>query len=60
MGFQPHVLDKINDILNRYDFDFIINSVHIIEHKDLIPEPSLKAGHSSRLMKDIWRKSFAQ
>ncbi len=34
MGFQPHVTDKINNTLNQFDFDFVINSVHIIEHKD--------------------------
>lgn len=34
MGFQPHVVDNVNTILNRYDFDFVINSVHIIDHTD--------------------------
>jgi histidinol-phosphatase (PHP family) len=34
MGFQPQVVNKINDIINSYDFDFIINSVHIIDHMD--------------------------
>ncbi|HEY5583962.1 MAG TPA: histidinol-phosphatase HisJ family protein [Ruminiclostridium sp.] len=34
MGFQPHLLDKINKILDTYNFDFVINSVHIIDHID--------------------------
>lgn len=34
MGFQPHVLDKINTVLDKYRFDFIINSVHIIDKMD--------------------------
>ncbi|QNU65535.1 histidinol-phosphatase HisJ family protein [Ruminiclostridium herbifermentans] len=34
MGFQPHVIDEINKTINNYPFDFIINSVHIIDHLD--------------------------
>lgn len=34
MGFQPHVVNEINQTLNKYPFDFIINSVHIIDHLD--------------------------
>ncbi|ACL76275.1 histidinol-phosphatase HisJ family protein [Ruminiclostridium cellulolyticum] len=34
MGYQPQVIDEIENTLNSYSFDFVINSVHIIEHKD--------------------------
>lgn len=34
MGFQPHVLGEINTTLNKYPFDFVINSVHIVDHLD--------------------------
>lgn len=34
MGFQPHVLEEINKVMDKYSFDFIINSVHIIDHLD--------------------------
>lgn len=34
MGFQPQVLDQINKTLNKYSFDFVINSVHIINNLD--------------------------
>ncbi len=34
MGFQPHVLDLIKETLSKYPFDFILNSVHIIDHMD--------------------------
>jgi len=34
MGFQSHVLDEINKILSNHPFDFVINSVHVIDHMD--------------------------
>ncbi len=34
MGFQPQVLNEINKTINAYPFDFVINSVHIIDHLD--------------------------
>jgi len=34
MGFQPHVLSKINETLSEYPFDFVINSVHVIDLLD--------------------------
>ncbi len=34
MGFQPHVVDEINQVLTEYPFDFVINSVHIIDRMD--------------------------
>jgi histidinol-phosphatase (PHP family) len=34
MGFQPQVLEPINRVLLKYPFDFVINSVHIIDHMD--------------------------
>ncbi len=34
MGFQPHLINEINKTLLKYPFDFVINSVHVIEHLD--------------------------
>ncbi|MHB8064347.1 MAG: histidinol-phosphatase HisJ family protein [Ruminiclostridium sp.] len=34
MGFQPHVLKDINKTIDKYPFDFVINSVHIVDHLD--------------------------
>lgn len=34
MGYQPQVLDKINQLLEQLPFDFIINSVHIVDNTD--------------------------
>jgi histidinol-phosphatase (PHP family) len=35
IGYQSHVKDEIQSFLNRYDFDFVILSIHYIEQKDL-------------------------
>ncbi len=34
MGFQPQVINEINKTIKDYPFDFVINSVHIIDHLD--------------------------
>jgi histidinol-phosphatase (PHP family) len=34
IGYQPHVVKEMNDIFNKYSFDFVIGSVHIIEKTD--------------------------
>lgn len=35
IGIQPHVLEKTNSILEKYDFDFVIGSVHVVDKTDL-------------------------
>jgi histidinol-phosphatase (PHP family) len=34
MGDQPHVRDQIKQLVNRYDFDFIIGSIHYLNGLD--------------------------
>lgn len=34
MGFQPHVVDQIIQTVSQHPFDFVINSVHIIDSTD--------------------------
>lgn len=34
IGYQPHKISDINEMINNNTFDFIINSVHIIEQMD--------------------------
>jgi len=34
VGIQPHVISKTMDLLNKYQFDFMIGSVHIIDRQD--------------------------
>jgi histidinol-phosphatase (PHP family) len=34
MGYQPDVEQQIIQTISKYDFDFVINSVHIIDHID--------------------------
>jgi histidinol-phosphatase (PHP family) len=34
VGYQPHVIVETNEVINNYDFDFVICSVHIIDGQD--------------------------
>ena len=34
VGFQPHIVSEVNQIINKYDFDFIIGSTHLIHGID--------------------------
>jgi histidinol-phosphatase (PHP family) len=35
VGYQSHVKEEIQAFLDRYDFDFVILSIHYLEQKDL-------------------------
>jgi histidinol-phosphatase (PHP family) len=35
IGYQSHVKEEIQTFLSRYDFDFVILSIHYLERKDL-------------------------
>ena len=34
LGYQPQVIDRMKALVEKYPFDFIINSVHVIDHMD--------------------------
>lgn len=34
VGIQPHVIDKTNEILDKYSFDYILCSVHVLDGID--------------------------
>jgi len=34
VGLQPHVLDATDEVVNKYSFDFVIASIHIIDGTD--------------------------
>jgi len=34
VGIQPHVLDESSNLIRKYNFDFVICSVHIIDRQD--------------------------
>lgn len=34
LGLQPHLGEKLNDIINNYNFDFVIGSSHVIDNVD--------------------------
>jgi histidinol-phosphatase (PHP family) len=33
-GVQPHVIEKTAEVIKKYDFDFVIGSVHLIKGQD--------------------------
>ncbi len=35
VGIQPHVIESSLDVVNKYDFDIVIASVHIVDKLDL-------------------------
>ena len=34
LGLQPHLGEFYHDYVNRYPFDFVIGSVHVVDGKD--------------------------
>lgn len=34
LGLQPHLTERMSTLINRYDFDFIIGSSHLVDHTD--------------------------
>jgi histidinol-phosphatase (PHP family) len=34
LGLQPHLKDRLNNLLNSYPFDFVIGSSHLVDHVD--------------------------
>lgn len=34
VGLQPHVIEQTSQLVKKYNFDFVIGSVHVIEKKD--------------------------
>ena len=35
LGLQPHILDWCEDYLKKYDFNFVIGSIHVVKKLDL-------------------------
>lgn len=34
LGLQPHLSDQLKNLVNRYPFDFMIGSSHVVDHED--------------------------
>lgn len=34
LGMQPHITSRMNDFVSSYPFDFVIGSVHVVDHMD--------------------------
>lgn len=52
MGYQPHVLDNIVSLLDKYSFDFIINSVHVIDKMD----PYTKTYYQGKTQREAYER----
>lgn len=48
IGLQPDIVNKIENIVNNYPFDFIIGSSHITCKKDMSMDKSFFEGYSRR------------
>ncbi|NLD49737.1 MAG: histidinol-phosphatase HisJ family protein, partial [Clostridiaceae bacterium] len=35
VGLQPHVIEETHEVIKKYDFDFVIASVHIVDKLDM-------------------------
>ena len=35
LGIQPHIINRMEELIKKYTFDFIIGSVHVVDHIDL-------------------------
>lgn len=39
LGLQPHIADRLNEIVTQWDFDFVIGSSHIVNRMDPFDAP---------------------
>lgn len=54
VGYQKHIKDKINEILNSYHFDFILCSTHTVDKID-VPNKKFFEGYTKE---ETYRKYF--
>lgn len=54
MGLQPHIAKDINDLIAKYDFDFIIGSTHAADKLDLYNGDFFK----NKTQKKAYRRYF--
>ena len=56
IGFQPTVIDETKNIIDSFDFDFVIGSVHIIDGMDPYTGNFIEEKQRNRLSGDILKK----
>lgn len=54
VGYQNHLKDEINNIINKYAFDFVLCSTHTVD-KINVPDPKFFEGYSKE---EAYRKYF--
>jgi len=52
LGLIPHLKEKIETLVNKYNFDFIIGSTHLI---DTGRDSCLKIFYENRSEKEVYR-----
>jgi histidinol-phosphatase (PHP family) len=53
VGIQPHVMEQTSEIVNKYDFDYVLGSIHILNKLDPCdPEHRL---YLDRPQKEVYR-----
>jgi histidinol-phosphatase (PHP family) len=52
VGFQPQAAAKSSEIISSYDFDFIINSIHVVDNVDICH----KDFHESGTKQQVFRR----
>ncbi len=48
IGLQPHLKEKVSNLVKTYPFDFIIGSSHITRHLDMAYDPKFFEGKTRR------------
>ena len=53
-GMQPHLVQECTKLVNRYPFDFVIGSLHIIDGQD----PYYRKSFEGRTDEELYRRAF--
>ena len=49
VGFQPHVVAQSSEIIKKYDFDFVINSIHVVDKTDVCHKSFHESGSKEQV-----------
>ncbi|MFP4456553.1 MAG: histidinol-phosphatase HisJ family protein [Clostridia bacterium] len=55
IGMQPDVIDNINKLINNYEFDFLLGSIHNVSKVDLYSDKILEGP-----IDEVWTKYFEE
>jgi histidinol-phosphatase (PHP family) len=55
LGLQPHMIKESNDVINSYEFDFVLGSVHNVSKLDLTGKEVLDFANE-----ELWTRYFEE